>query len=101
MELIYLLMATNGFGILGKYLLGIIVALACLTTACGLIVSVSQYFYSIFSKISYKVYVIGFTIISFILANLGLNSVINMSVPVLSIIYPVAITMIILISTML
>ena len=90
-------MATNGFGILGKYLLGIIVALACLTTACGLIVSVSQYFYSIFSKISYKVYVIGFTIISFILANLGLNSVINMSVPVLSIIYPVAITMIILI----
>ena len=90
-------MATNGFGVLGKYLLGIIVALACLTTACGLIVSVSQYFNSIFPKISYKVYVIGFTIISFILANLGLNSVINMSVPVLSIIYPVAITMIILI----
>jgi LIVCS family branched-chain amino acid:cation transporter len=45
----------------------------------------------------YNKSVIGFTIISFILANLGLNSVINMSVPVLSIIYPVAITMIILI----
>ena len=32
-------MASAGFGAFGKYLLGIIVALACLTTACGLILS--------------------------------------------------------------
>ena len=66
-------MAANGFGVFGKYLLGIIVALACLTTACGLIVSVSQYFNRIFPKVSYKAYTIFFTLISFILANLGLN----------------------------
>ena len=48
----------NGFGVFGKYLLGIIVALACLTTACGLIVSVSQYFNRIFPKVSYKAYTI-------------------------------------------
>lgn len=96
---VYLLttMAASGFGLFGKYLLGIIVALACLTTACGLIVSVSQYFHRVFPKISYKIYTIFFTVISFILANLGLNSVIGMSVPVLSIIYPVAITMVLLI----
>ena len=34
---------------------------------------------------------------SFLLANLGLNNVIAMSVPVLSIIYPVAITVVLLI----
>ncbi|SUM44252.1 branched-chain amino acid carrier protein [Staphylococcus petrasii] len=90
-------MATQVFGIFGKYLLGIIVALACLTTACGLIVSVSQYFHSLYPKISYKIYAVVFTLISFVLANLGLNSVISMSVPVLSIIYPIAITVILLI----
>ena len=90
-------MAATGFGTFGKYLLGIIVALACLTTACGLIVSVSQYFHRILPKIPYKVYVIIFTLISFILANQGLNSVITMSVPVLSIVYPIAITVVLLI----
>lgn len=89
--------ASIGFGTFGKYLLGIIVALACLTTACGLVVAVAEYFHRIFPKLSYKVYVIIFTIISFILANQGLNSVITMSVPVLSIVYPVAITIILLI----
>jgi LIVCS family branched-chain amino acid:cation transporter len=89
--------ASVGFGIFGKYLLGIIVALACLTTACGLVVSVAEYFHRIFPKISYKVYVVIFTLISFILANQGLNSVITMSVPVLSIVYPIAITSVLLI----
>lgn len=90
-------MADTGFGSLGKYLLGIIVALACLTTACGLIVSVSEYFNSILPKISYKVYVYIFTIISFILSNLGLNAVIKLSIPVLLIVYPIAITTVLLI----
>ncbi|MGJ5711982.1 branched-chain amino acid-like transporter carrier protein BrnQ3 [Staphylococcus auricularis] len=90
-------MASVGFGELGKYLLGIIVALACLTTACGLIVAVSQYFNSIFPKISYKLYVILFTTVSFLLANLGLNAAIQLSVPVLSIVYPIAITVVLLI----
>ncbi|WP_390564233.1 branched-chain amino acid transport system II carrier protein, partial [Staphylococcus pseudintermedius] len=75
----------------------IIVALACLTTACGLIVSVSEYFNSILPKISYKVYVFIFTIISFILSNLGLNAVIKLSIPVLLIVYPIAITTVMLI----
>lgn len=89
--------ATTGFGSLGKYVLGIIVALACLTTACGLIVSVSEYFHKIVPKVSYKVFAVIFTIISFILANQGLNSVIKMSVPVLSVVYPIAITSVLLI----
>ncbi|MBI5975452.1 branched-chain amino acid-like transporter carrier protein BrnQ3 [Staphylococcus canis] len=90
-------MANTGFGSLGKYLLGIIVALACLTTACGLIVSVSEYFHSILPKVSYKMYVIIFTLISLVLSNLGLNTVIKLSIPVLSIVYPIAITTVLMI----
>ncbi|UEX89196.1 branched-chain amino acid-like transporter carrier protein BrnQ3 [Staphylococcus ratti] len=90
-------MANTGYGAFGKYLLGIIVALACLTTACGLVVAVSEYFHKLFPKVSYKVFVIVFTLISLFLSNLGLNAVIQLSIPVLSIIYPVAITTVLLI----
>lgn len=89
--------ASTGYGEFGKYLLGIIVALACLTTACGLVVAVSQYFHSIIPKISYKTYVVVFTLISLVLANMGLNQVISLSVPVLSILYPIGITTVLLI----
>ncbi|TDM02416.1 branched-chain amino acid transport system II carrier protein [Macrococcus carouselicus] len=86
-----------GFGSFGRILLGLAVTIACLTTAIGLIVAVSTYFHTIIPKISYKTFVYIFVIISFILSNLGLNQVIRMSVPVLSLIYPIAITTMLLI----
>ncbi|MEN2907031.1 Branched-chain amino acid transport system 2 carrier protein [Mannheimia haemolytica] len=64
---------TQAFGELGRSVLGVIVSLACLTTAVGLAVSVSEYFNEIFPKISYKVYAILFTVISFTVANQGLK----------------------------
>lgn len=84
--------ADDTYGTFGAVLLGIIVLLACMTTAAGLIVSVSQYFNSILPKIPYRVFVVIFTLISFGLANQGLNTVIETSVPVLSILYPIAMT---------
>lgn len=86
--------ANRSLGHIGSIMLGIIVSLACLTTAIGLIVSVSEYFNSIYHKISYKGYACIFTLISFIIANQGLNFVISKSVPVLSILYPISITII-------
>ena len=86
-----------GYGSFGRILLGLAVTIACLTTATGLIVAVSTYFHSIVPKIPYKTFVYSFSFISFILSNLGLNQVIRMSVPVLSLIYPVAITTMLLI----
>ncbi|MDI1579438.1 branched-chain amino acid transport system II carrier protein, partial [Staphylococcus aureus] len=67
------------------------------TTACGLIVAVSEYFHRIVPKVSYKAFVLVFILMSFIIANQGLNAVISMSIPVLSIVYPVAITVVLLI----
>ena len=88
--------ATQAFGDLGRTLLGIIVSLACLTTAIGLVVSVSEYFHEIFPKISYKTYAIVCTLIGFGLANQGLSAVISKSIPVLLVLYPIAMSIIFL-----
>lgn len=88
--------AAHAFGDLGRTLLGTIVSLACLTTAIGLIVSVSEYFNEIFPKISYKTYAIICTLIGFGLANQGLSVVISKSIPVLLVLYPIAMSVILL-----
>ncbi|HDB5588582.1 TPA: branched-chain amino acid transport system II carrier protein, partial [Staphylococcus aureus] len=54
-------------------------------------------FHRIVPKVSYKAFVLVFILMSFIIANQGLNAVISMSIPVLSIVYPVAITVVLLI----
>ena len=89
-------MADDVFGGFGPFLLGIIVFLACITTGTGLIVSVSEYFNSLLPKVPYGLLVTVFTLISFGLANQGLDQVIATSVPVLSIIYPIAMTTVVL-----
>lgn len=84
------------FGTFGKLLLGMIVALACLTTCIGLTSACAQYFHEKRPRVSYKQYVAVFTVISFVIANLGLTSIITFSVPVLVMLYPFAIVLIIL-----
>ncbi|WGE88870.1 branched-chain amino acid transport system II carrier protein [Actinobacillus arthritidis] len=88
--------AAQAFGDFGRTVLGVIVSLACLTTAIGLIVSVSEYFNEIFPKISYKTYAIICTLIGFGLANQGLSAVISKSIPVLLVLYPIAMSIIFL-----
>lgn len=85
------------FGTYGTLLLGLVVLSACLTTAIGLIVAVSEYFNEIIPKVPYELFAIIFTLISFGLANQGLAQVIATSVPVLYLIYPIAISSVILI----
>lgn len=88
--------AAETFGEFGRMMLGVIVSLACLTTTVGLAVAVSEYFHEIFPKISYKAYVILFILISFAIANQGLSAVISKSVPVLLVLYPISMTVILL-----
>lgn len=87
--------AHDTFGDFGKTLIGIIVTLACLTTSIGLTVAISEYFHEILPKLSYKVYALIFTLISFGLANQGLSTIIKTSEPVLMILYPIAMTVLI------
>lgn len=88
--------AMQTFGEFGQIVLGVIVSLACLTTTIGLAVAVSEYFYEIYPKISYKLYVVLFILISFVIANQGLSFVIGKSIPVLLVLYPIAMTVILL-----
>ena len=84
------------FGEPGAVLLATIFTLACLTTCVGLITSISQYFDSLLPKVSYRQLVLGITGFSFLVCNQGLNTILSVSVPVLNMVYPVAIVLIVL-----
>ena len=84
------------FGRPGAILLAVIFTLACLTTCVGLITSCSQYFQSLTKKIDYISWVRILTLTSMLLANMGLNKILSVSVPVLNAIYPIAIMLILL-----
>lgn len=84
------------YGDFGAILIAAIFTLACLTTCIGLINSISQYFSKLFPKINYTKWVIIITVVSFIICNLGLNTILNVSIPILNAIYPVSIVLIIL-----
>lgn len=78
----------------GQILFGLIVLLACLTTAVGLIASTSEFFETLLPGISYKVWAIIFSLMSFALATLGLDTVLAIAAPVIGFLYPSAITLI-------
>jgi LIVCS family branched-chain amino acid:cation transporter len=85
------------FGMFGAVLFAVIITVACLKTAIGLITAISETFVHMFpGTLDYKKYVYLFTAISFGLANLGLNQIIAFSIPVLMFLYPLAITLIFL-----
>lgn len=85
------------FGTFGGVLLGIIVTIACLKTAIGLITSCSTAFVELFpNSLSYRIYAILFSLFSFAIANFGLSRIIEFSLPVLMFIYPLTITLILL-----
>lgn len=84
-------------GDFGLVLLAFIFTLACLTTCVGLISSGGEYFEKLFNdRLSYKAWVCIWTLFSFIMANFGLNKLLEFSVPLLQIIYPVALVLIVM-----
>ncbi|WP_036097767.1 branched-chain amino acid transport system II carrier protein [Listeria floridensis] len=84
------------FGQLGKVLLAFIIALACLTTSIGLITACASYFQKLYPKIRYGAYVTIFSAFACLVANVGLANLIEFSVPVLMMIYPLTIVLILL-----
>ncbi|MBD1380565.1 branched-chain amino acid transport system II carrier protein [Metabacillus arenae] len=89
-------MVTALLGNIGLVLLGTVLTLACFTTTVGLVVACSQYFEKLYPKITYKQYVLIFCLISATISNLGLTNIIEYSVPVLTMIYPLTIVLILL-----
>lgn len=81
------------FGPYAQIVLSIIVLLACLTTAIGLISACSDFFSSK-TKLTYKQWVIINGAACALIANVGLSQLISLSVPVLFALYPVAVALV-------
>lgn len=79
------------FGQYGEVLLSLIVLGACLTTSIGLVTSCGTYFTKLVPSVSYKTWVVIFSVFSAGLANFGLNQLIAISIPVLIALYPLAV----------
>ena len=81
----------------GLVVLAIIVASACITTAVGLLTSVSAFFEDLTGgRISYKTFVVIFTLFSWIISNFGIATIISVAAPILEILFPVLITLTVL-----
>lgn len=85
------------YGILGEtgtIVLGVVVTLACLTTAIALITSTADYFHDLSGgKISYKLIATITAIFSAAIAMIGTEQIIAIASPVLSLLYPGALTL--------
>ena len=81
----------------GVILMGTIVLLACLTTAIGMSSAAANYFSTLTKKkLSYELLIIVICISGFLISNLGIDSIIRLASPILTILYPVVLTQVIL-----
>ena len=89
--------ANHYWGTTGNLLLMVIIFLACLSTAVGLIAACAEYFTRLIPQISYKLFALIFTLVACGLANKGLNEIISFSVPVLMLLYPLTVVLLLLV----
>ncbi|KEI04032.1 branched-chain amino acid transport system II carrier protein [Clostridium botulinum] len=84
-------------GDFGKIALGLVVSLACLTTSVGLTATVGNYFNEFSNnKVSYRTVVIITVVFSTIVSNIGLDTLVSCTLPVLVTMYPVAIVLVLM-----
>lgn len=87
---------THYTGLIGTGLLAAMTLLACLTSAIGLVTSLSQDLGRRFPAVGFKRFLPLTCLGSFIIANFGLNDIITLSTPILMLLYPLAIALIVL-----
>jgi len=84
------------FGVFGALVLALIVTVACLKTAIGLITACSEMFHHLLPRYTYRQYIIAVAAFAFLVANFGLTTIIEYAKPVLMFIYPLSIALIFL-----
>lgn len=85
----------NLLGSWGQLAMGLAVCFVCLTTAIGLTTTCGQYFEEVSKgKISYKKTILVTVAVEFIISLVGVDSLINLAVPVLTFIFPIMIALI-------
>lgn len=87
----------NLMGKAGIILFSIVVALACVTTAVALVSSAASYFSRLSGgRLRYTWLVIAICLFSAAAANLGLDQIVSIAAPILSIVYPPTLALIVL-----
>lgn len=90
-----LLISQRILGSAGTTIIGVAMGLACLTTSISLITAGSSFFEKVSNgKLKYKYNALIITFISIGIGQLGVDNIIKLSVPILNVLYPVAITLI-------
>ena len=88
--------ANKILGTFGIMLIGAAIGLACLTTSIGLLTAGSTFFEKVTNgKLSYKFNAIAISLISYVIACQGVDKIVKLSAPILNVLYPVAITIIV------
>ncbi|MBW9146988.1 branched-chain amino acid transport system II carrier protein [Clostridium sp. CM027] len=84
-------------GSVGAVILSLCVALACLTTAIGLLASGATFFANLSNnKVSYKTAAVIMAVVSGLIATKDVDSIITLAGPVLQILYPIVIVLIVI-----
>lgn len=87
----------NLMGSAGIILFAVIVALACITTAVALVSSAAAYFSNLSGgKLRYTWLVAAICVFSAIVSNMGLDQIVSIASPILSVIYPPTLVLIFL-----
>lgn len=84
------------FGNVGAVLLAAIFLVACFNVCTGLLSSCASYFSKEFPRLSFMAWLNVFTVSGCVISVFGLGFILQISVPILTLIYPVALTIIIL-----
>ncbi len=88
-------LATLTLGNAGKIVLALLVASACLTTSVGLAATAGNFFGK-HTRLKYETVVIVSSVFSLFVANFGVDKIIKISVPLLLLMYPMAMALIFL-----
>lgn len=87
----------NLLGNPGILLFSVVVALACITTAAALVSSAAAYFAKLSAgRLSYKALVAMICVFSAVVSNIGLDQIVSVAAPILSIVYPPTLTLILI-----
>lgn len=84
------------FGAFGAILLGSVMVLACLTTAIGITTAGSEFYDNTFRSVTYKKSVIITMLLSGLVANIGLDQLLAITLPAVVALHPVAIALLII-----
>lgn len=86
----------TAFGSWGQLIVGAIFFIACFNVSTGLLSCCAEYFHELVPQLSYKKWLFGFAFFSFIVSSFGLNFILEFSVPILSVMCPIAIIVVII-----